>query len=66
MEPWAVALLICVLYLGVTLVMGILPARKVSSGISGYVAADRSMNTVVLYFVLGASIFSSFAESFLR
>ncbi len=61
MEPWAVALLICALYLGATLVMGVLPARKVSSGIAGYVAADRSMNTLVLYFVLGASIFSSFA-----
>ena len=61
METWIVALVICVLYLLVTLVMGILPAFRVTSSVDGYVAADRSMNTLVLYFVMGASIFSSFA-----
>ncbi len=61
MEPWLVALVISGLYLGVTLVMGILPGLRGTSGVEGYVAADRSMNAVVLYFVMGASIFSSFA-----
>ncbi|NJL28173.1 MAG: sodium:solute symporter family protein [Thermoanaerobaculia bacterium] len=61
MEPWVVALCLCGLYLAVTLVMGILPSLRVSRSVAGYVAADRSMSTVVLYFVLGASIFSSFA-----
>jgi len=60
-EPWVVILVVCGLYLAATLVMGILPSFKVSKSIAGYVAADRSMNVVVLYFVLGASIFSSFA-----
>ncbi len=61
MEPWTVALVICGIYLAVTLVMGIVPGLGVSRSVAGYVAADRSMNTVMLYFVLGASIFSSFA-----
>lgn len=61
METWSIALLVCGFYLALTLVMGILPGLRVSSSIAGYVAADRAMNTVVLYFVIGASIFSSFA-----
>ncbi len=61
METWVIALIICGVYLAITLVAGIVPGLKVSKSVSGYVAADRSMNTLVLYFVLGASIFSSFA-----
>jgi SSS family solute:Na+ symporter len=56
-----VALVVCGVYLAVTLVMGLLPGLRVSKSIAGYVAADRAMGVVVLYFVLGASIFSSFA-----
>ncbi len=41
--------------------MGIIPGLKVSGSTEGYVAGDRSMNVFILYFVLGASIFSSFA-----
>ena len=61
METWLVAVLICAVYLAVTLLMGLLPGFKVTKSIDGYVAADRAMGFVVLYFVLGASIFSSFA-----
>jgi SSS family solute:Na+ symporter len=57
----AVALWTCAVYLAITLAMGVLPGLRVSKSVAGYVAADRSMNTLVLYFVLGASIFSSFA-----
>lgn len=52
---------ICGIYLLITLVMGIVPGLKVSHSTTGYVAGDRSMNVLILYFVLGASIFSSFA-----
>lgn len=52
---------ICGLYLLITLVAGLLPGLRVSKSVAGYVAADRAMGGVVLYFVLGASIFSSFA-----
>ncbi len=61
MESWMIILGICGLYLIITLVMGILPGLKVSHSTTGYVAGDRSMNVFILYFVLGASIFSSFA-----
>jgi SSS family solute:Na+ symporter len=60
-EPATVALAVCAAYLAVTLVAGVLPGLRVSASVAGYVAADRAMGTVVLYFVLGASIFSSFA-----
>ena len=61
MERWIISVLVCVGYLFVSLVMGILPGRKVSRSVTGYVAGDRGMNVIILYFVLGASIFSSFA-----
>jgi len=56
-----IILLICAGYLFISLAMGIIPGLKISSSVAGYVAGDRSMNLVILYFVLGASIFSSFA-----
>ncbi len=56
-----IALTICGLYLLASLVMGLVPGFKVSSSVTGYVAGDRAMNVLVLYFVIGASIFSSFA-----
>jgi solute:Na+ symporter, SSS family len=61
METGTIILIIVGLYLLVSLLTGIIPALKISSGVDGYVAGDRSMNVFILYFVLGASIFSSFA-----
>lgn len=61
MESWVIILGICGIYLAITLAMGIIPGRNVSNSVSGYVAGDRSMNLLLLYFVMGASIFSSFA-----
>lgn len=54
-------LLICGGYLLLVLVTGIVPALRVSRSVQGFVAGDRHMGAVVLYFVLGAAIFSSFA-----
>lgn len=61
MADWIIILGICGIYLLITLVMGIVPGLKVTHSTEGYVAGDRSMNVFILYFVLGASIFSSFA-----
>ena len=61
MDHWVIVLSISGIYLLITLVMGIIPGLKVSHSTTGYVAGDRSMNVLILYFVLGASIFSSFA-----
>ena len=56
-----VELVPCLIYLGIALLLGMLPARFSSRSVAGYVAGDRSLNTVLLYFVLGAAVFSSFA-----
>ncbi|MDZ7773877.1 MAG: sodium:solute symporter family protein [Balneolaceae bacterium] len=61
MENWVIVLIICGIYLLLTLAMGIIPGLKVSDSVTGFVAGDRSMNLLILYFVMGASIFSSFA-----
>lgn len=61
MENWVIILIICAIYLAITLAMGIIPGLKVSNSVTGFVAGDRSMNLLILYFVMGASIFSSFA-----
>lgn len=54
-------LLICLSYLLVVLIVGLLPSRQFSNSVPGFVAGDRSLNVLVLYFVMGAAIFSSFA-----
>lgn len=61
MESWIIILIICGLYLAITLAMGIIPGLRVSNSVTGFVAGDRSMNLLILYFVMGASVFSSFA-----
>ncbi|HKL18766.1 MAG TPA: hypothetical protein VJ905_07345, partial [Halalkalibaculum sp.] len=61
MESWVIILIVCGIYLALTLAMGIIPGLKVSDSVTGFVAGDRSMNLLILYFVMGASIFSSFA-----
>lgn len=61
MSAEMLALAICGLFLAITLVMGIAPGLKVTNSVAGFVAADRGMGFFVLYFVLGASVFSSFA-----
>jgi SSS family solute:Na+ symporter len=61
MSDWVIILLVCGAYLALTLAMGIGSRRTVSTSVAGYVAGDRTLGVVVLYFVLGASVFSSFA-----
>ena len=61
METGTIILIIVGLYLLISLLTGIIPSLRISSSVSGYVAGDRSMNAFILYFVIGASIFSSFA-----
>ncbi len=61
MSPESISLGICGLFLLITLGMGIAPGLKATNSVAGFVAADRGMSFIVLYFVLGASIFSSFA-----
>ena len=61
MSTGTIILGIVALYLALSLLTGILPSFKTSKSVGGFVAGDRSMNALLLYFVVGASIFSSFA-----
>jgi SSS family solute:Na+ symporter len=60
-ERWVVVSIIIALYLLVTLAVGLLAGRRASKSVAGYVAGDRSFGLLVMYFVTGASMFSSFA-----
>ena len=61
MERWVFITGIIVVYLAVTLVIGLLAGRKATHSVAGYVAGDRSFGLLVMYFVTGATVFSSFA-----
>lgn len=61
MEPWVVVVGISAAYLVASLAVGILPGRKASRTAAGYVAGDRTLGLLVMYFITGATIFSSFA-----
>lgn len=61
MERWHVIALVIALYLGVTLAIGLVSGRRASKSVQGYVAGDRDFGLLVMYFVLGASVFSAFA-----
>ena len=52
---------ISVAYLAASLAVGMWPGRKASGTASGFVAGDRSLGLLVMYFITGATIFSSFA-----
>ncbi len=61
MADWVVILLVCGGYLLLTLVTGLASRGAASQSVAGYVTGDRALGTLVLYFVMGASVFSSFA-----
>ncbi len=49
------------IYLGLCLVLGMWPSKQQTDSAQGYVAGDRSMGLVLMYFITGATIFSAFA-----
>lgn len=61
MATWVVVTAVAVGYLGFTLGLGLWSGRRGSATTVGYVAGDRGLGFLVLYFVMGASIFSAFA-----
>lgn len=61
MESWIVVFLVTIGYLTASLAVGLISGRRATSGTEGYVAGDRNLGFVVLYFILGASIYSAFA-----
>jgi solute:Na+ symporter, SSS family len=61
MERWQIITGVVIAYLGVTLTIGLLAGRRVSSSVAGYIAADRQFGLLAMYFITGATIFSAFA-----
>lgn len=48
-------------YLGIVLLVGLRARQGQSSSLEGYVAGGRHMGLLVLFFILGAEVFSAFA-----
>lgn len=61
MSDWLPAFLVTSSYLFFALLIGLMAGRRSSQSTVGYVAGDRALGTLVLYFIMGASIFSAFA-----
>ncbi len=61
MPSSTVVLLVSLGYLAACLAVGLWPGRKASTTSEGYVAGDRSLGLVLMYFITGATIFSAFA-----
>lgn len=61
MAPWVTVFLVTIGYLIASLAIGLASGGHASKTTEGYVAGDRSLSFLVLYFIMGASIFSAFA-----
>ena len=61
MERWVIVTLVTASYLVLSLVIGWVSGRKASNTVTGYVAGDRDFGLLVMYFVMGAMMFSAFA-----
>jgi SSS family solute:Na+ symporter len=61
MPAWIIVTGVAVGYLAISLAVGLYSGRNASAGPEGYIAGDRTLGFLVLYFVMGASIFSAFA-----
>ncbi len=58
---WLVITLIIFIYLFIVLFFGTFAGRGKKSSVAEYVAADRSIGFIIMYFLMGGSIFSAFA-----
>jgi len=61
MASWVVVFAVTLGYLLLSLVVGVLSGRRATASTEGFVAGDRALGFLVLYFIMGASIFSAFA-----
>ena len=58
-EPFAAVVVFG--YLAVALALGLIAGRKGAGGVTDFVAGDRAFGPVLMYFVMGATIFSAYA-----
>ena len=61
MPSSSIVLAVSIAYLCASLVIGMWPGRRASGTAPGYVAGDRSLGLLLMYFITGATIFSAFA-----
>ncbi len=61
MARWQLISAIILLYLAITLGIGLRAGRKASKSVTGYVAGDRAFGLLVMYFIFGATMFSALA-----
>ena len=61
MERWVIVTLVTASYLLLSLMIGWFSGRRASDTVTGYVAGDRGFGLLVMYFIMGAMIFSAFA-----
>ncbi|MEQ8272979.1 MAG: sodium:solute symporter family protein [Deltaproteobacteria bacterium] len=61
MPSTTVVLAISVGYLVACLALGMWPSKKSSASSEGFVAGDRGLGLLLMYFITGATIFSAFA-----
>jgi SSS family solute:Na+ symporter len=55
-----IVLLVAGAYLAVCLIVGLWPSKQASDSVAGYVAGDRGLGPLLMYFITGATIFSAF------
>ncbi|MCC7013523.1 MAG: sodium:solute symporter family protein [Planctomycetes bacterium] len=60
MQGSAAVVATVVVYLVVCTVVGLWPSKGARNAVVGYVAGDRSLGLVLMYFITGATIFSAF------
>ncbi len=61
-EPVSTVVVVVIgLYLALSLFVGMRAGGKTTDSAAGYVAGDRTLGTVMMYFITGATIFSAFA-----
>ncbi|MEA1965645.1 MAG: sodium:solute symporter family protein [Candidatus Aerophobetes bacterium] len=61
MESWIIVLICMIAYLAFALTLGLLAGYKRKASISEYVVAERNISLVVMWFLMGGTIFSAFA-----
>ena len=61
MDRTGLITVIILVYLAVTLGVGVMAGRRASRSVQGYVAGDRDFGLLVMYFITGATVFSAFA-----
>lgn len=61
MPNWVLVFTISILYLVISLVLGILSGRHTKMGVEGFIVGNRAVGVVLTYFILGATVVSAYA-----